>query len=258
MWRFYITLAIFVLVAVAFLVFPVTAVPVILLLALDLLVMLATIAFGAFKISSQFFVKAFCRGDPASNQVAISFDDGPNPIRSPEILEILDRYQCKASFFLIGKNIERNEGLVRQMKTAGHTIGCHSFSHSRWFPFFPAGRISREIGDTNRLIEQQTGEKVRYFRPPFGVTNPNVRKGLRNSGLRVIGWSIRSFDTQTQSADKVINRITGRLEGGDVILLHETSECVMHVLEQLLPRIREMGLNCVSLDQMMEMQASGS
>jgi peptidoglycan/xylan/chitin deacetylase (PgdA/CDA1 family) len=258
MWRFYITLAICILAAIALLVFPVPVIPVILLLALDLLALLATVAFGAFNIRSQFFINAFCTGDPASNQVAISFDDGPDPIRSSEILQILDWFRCKATFFLIGENIEKNDGVVREMKAAGHTIGCHSFSHSRWFPFFTAGRISREIRDTNRLIEKHTGEKVRYFRPPFGVTNPNVRKGLQNSGLRVIGWSIRSFDTRAGSTDKVISRITKRLRGGDIILLHETSEYVVHVLEKLLPMIREMGLTCVSLDQMMEQDSSRS
>ncbi len=250
MWRFYFTLMLFLLLTALLLVIPASATLRILLAGLLLLFLVVTVAIGAFTIRSQFFVKAFCKGDPESNLVAITFDDGPHPVRTPEILQILDRFNSKASFFLIGKRMEGNEGVVRKVHAAGHTIGNHSYSHSNRFPFFPGSRIEGEVRDTNQLIEGITGTKVRYFRPPFGVTNPRIRRGLRNSGLQVIGWSIRSFDTRGASAEKTVRRITRGIGGGDIVLLHETSENILQILEQLIPRISEMGFSCVSLDQM--------
>lgn len=250
MWRFYLTLLIFVLLTVLLLVIPASAALRFLLLALVLLALVVTVAFGAFSIRSRFFVSAFCKGDPGSNQVAISFDDGPDPIRTPQILQILEGFRCKASFFLIGKRVEGNEEVVRDIHAAGHTIGNHSFSHSNRFPFYTSGRISRELRDTNQLIERITGTKVSYFRPPFGVTNPRIRNGLKNSGLTVVGWSIRSFDTRGAAAEKIVRRITRSVGGGDIVLLHDTSVNILPILEQLIPRIREMGFTCVPLDQM--------
>lgn len=208
---------------------------------------------GASRIESQFFVRALCRGDAAGNIVAITFDDGPYGKRSTEILEILSRHGCRASFFLIGRKAIDDPEIVKMMIEDGHLIGNHSFSHSNFFPLYSAARIKRELDETNRILEAAGSKPVRLFRPPFGVTNPNVARGVRTSGMKVAGWSIRSFDTRDQAADKVVKRILKRMRGGDVILLHETSKHILEILEQLIPAIQQAGLTCITLDQMFEL-----
>ncbi len=206
--------------------------------------------YGVSRIDSQFFVQALCRGDAKQGKVAITFDDGPFGKRSGEILELLKKYNCPATFFLIGNKVKAAPEIVEMMVDRGHLIGNHSLSHSNFFPLFRSSRIQRELEECNRILEAAGSGPIRFFRPPFGVTNPNVAGGLKDSALEVAGWSIRSFDTQNQAAQKVVERIMRRLGGGDVILLHETSAHILEILEQLLPAITKAGLSCVTLDQM--------
>ena len=252
MGRFYITTGIYVLIAATLFLIPISVTTRLALLFTGLLSLLAVLFYGASRISSQFFVPSTCKGDRASNQVAVTFDDGPHPARTLEIMETLERFNCKASFFFTGAKVAGNENVVKALAAGGHSIGNHSFSHSGLFPLFRGKAISGEIRETNRILEGITGNPVKYFRPPFGVTNPNIHRGLHGSGLQVIGWSIRSFDTRNEEAEKVIRRITRKLRGGDIILLHETSDHILQVLEQLLPVIDRRGLKCVSLDRLLE------
>ncbi|MEN8157063.1 MAG: polysaccharide deacetylase family protein [Bacteroidota bacterium] len=221
-----------------------------------LLILLLILARGASRINSQIFVRTLCRSDQTGSQesldqVALTFDDGPHPDRSRMIMELLERYRCKATFFLTGAKVEGNEKLVREMVDLGHLIGNHSYSHSNLFPLFRSSRIAEEIGRTNRLLEEVTNRPVRYFRPPFGVTNPNISRGLKGLGVEVIGWSIRSMDTRNEPPEKVVGRIMRQIRGGDIILLHETSDHILEILEQLLPAIRQRGLDSVPVDQLL-------
>ncbi|MFH0756132.1 MAG: polysaccharide deacetylase family protein [Bacteroidota bacterium] len=214
-----------------------------------LLVLLAILAYGAYRIDSQMFVRTICAGNRSGKLVAISFDDGPHHTRSAGIMEILDRFNCKATFFLTGSKLKGNEDVVKAMVAKGHTVGNHSFSHSNLFPLLGSDQISLEIRETNRLLEDITGESVRYFRPPFGVTNPRIYRGLRGLDMQVTGWSIRSLDTRNEEAEVVVGRIMKKVRGGDIILLHETSEYILNILEQLLPLLSQRELACVNLDQ---------
>ncbi len=211
--------------------------------------------YGASQVKSQFFMRTLCRGDKAVRKIAITFDDGPCGERSLEILELLQKHDCRASFFLIGNSVRKHPEIVRTMVNRGHLVGNHSLSHSNLFPFFRSSRIRREVEECNRILEEAGSGPIRFFRPPFGVTNPNIARGLKNSGMEVAGWSIRSFDTQNQAASKVVKRISKRMGGGEVILLHESSEHILEILEQLLPAIDRAGLSCVTLDQMFDSTA---
>jgi peptidoglycan/xylan/chitin deacetylase (PgdA/CDA1 family) len=252
MWRFYIITGIFAGFAAVILLLPLPGLTHFYLLCIDLITFILVIAFGSSRISTGMFIRAICKGDPGRYQVAITFDDGPDPVRSPEILEILQRHNCQASFFLTGEKVKGNESILRDMVEAGHTIGNHSFSHSTLFPFFSARNIAGEILSTNQVIERLTGRKVLYFRPPFGVTNPNISRGLRGLEMKVVGWSIRSYDTRNESEEVVLRRISGRLKGGAIILLHETSEKILEILEQLLELLEYRGLEAVSLDVLLK------
>jgi peptidoglycan/xylan/chitin deacetylase (PgdA/CDA1 family) len=185
------------------------------------------------------------------NRVALTFDDGPHPVQSRVIMELLEQHGCPSSFFLTGSKIAAHENIIREMAARGHTLGNHSFSHSSRFPLMAPKRIAAEIKETNRLLEQAGGHPVRFFRPPFGVTNPRIHRGLQGQELVVVGWSIRSYDTCKGSPEKVVARIMERVRGGDIILLHETSDHIAEILELLLPQLRNKGLECVSLETLL-------
>lgn len=213
------------------------------------------LVYGASQIDSQFFMPAFCRGDKSGRKIAITFDDGPCGEHSEKILELLQKFDCRASFFLIGNSAKMHPEIVKTMVNRGHLIGNHSLSHSNFFPLFRSARIRREVEECNFILEEAGSGSVRFFRPPFGVTNPNIARGLKASGLDVAGWSIRSFDTQNRAAHKVMKRIAKKMGGGEVILLHESSEHILEVLELLLPAIAEAGLSCVTLDELFDSKA---
>jgi peptidoglycan/xylan/chitin deacetylase (PgdA/CDA1 family) len=253
MWRYRIILGIFFFSVAAVIISPLSLSLKALLLGVVSLFLLALLAYGAASIGSQFFVRSICRGNRADG-VALTFDDGPHPEMTPAIMEILERYSCKGTFFLTGSKIAGNEMIVESLFRAGHTIGNHSFSHSNLFPLFKRHRIEEEIRDTNCLIERVTGTPVLYFRPPFGVTNPTIARALGGMKMKVTGWSIRSFDTLNVAPLKVVKRIMRKVGGGDIILLHDTSRNILEVMEALIPEIRKRGLHCVTLQQLLEDQ----
>jgi len=217
-----------------------------------LVALLTILAIGAAWIRSQLYVRTICKGKPDRNMIAITFDDGPDPRNTPAILKILQKYDAKASFFIIGKKAEGNESLVLDIYNAGHTVGNHSYAHSNLFPVHSVNRISEEIEKTTHILEGITSNKVKYFRPPFGVTNPRIHRGLRGSGLKVIGWNRRSLDTSIRNPDSVVQRISKRLKAGDIILLHDSSDHIADILEQILNISKQKGLKCVSLDTLLE------
>jgi peptidoglycan/xylan/chitin deacetylase (PgdA/CDA1 family) len=214
--------------------------------------LLAVLAYGASNIRSQVFVRTTNSGDRSGKQVAITFDDGPHPDKSAKILEVLEHFDSQATFFLIGSRLEGNENVVKLMSQSGHSIGNHSFSHSNLFPIYSSRKINFEIKETNRLLESITGKRITFFRPPFGVTNPRISRGLKGQSLKVIGWSIRSFDTRNEPAEKVVNRIMKKIRGGDIILLHETSDHILEILEMLLSKLKKMDMTFVGMDQLMK------
>ncbi len=116
----------------------------------------------------------------------------------------------------------------------GHTIGNHSYSHSKKFGFFSSEKVAVELNRTNAILKKITGKEVKLFRPPFGVTNPNIKRALQKTNHCSIGWSKRSYDTTNISEEKILKRITANLKKGDIILLHDSSAKTFAVLEQLL------------------------
>ncbi len=211
---------------------------------------------GSFHIRWNYFLNALhLNPNFNKNAVAITFDDGPHPVITPQILELLQKYNAKATFFCIGKQIEAYPELFKQIVDAGHTIGNHSYSHSNNFGFFSTKKVMAELKKTDDLIYALTKKKIKCFRPPFGVTNPNIAKAIKQSKHHVIGWSIRSLDTKIKDPKKIIERITRQLKSGDVILLHDTNERAIIVLEQLLLFLQEKQFAAVTVEQLLGLEA---
>jgi len=211
---------------------------------------LAFVAFtlwASADICSGIYVKAHCSNSRQTGAVALTFDDGPCA-QSEEVLDLLKDYGAKATFFVVGSRMEGQHKLLLRLLAEGHQLGNHTWAHRSWFPLLRPAQMRKEIMQTQTEIERVSGRTCRFFRPPFGVTNPLLAKALKGSGMDVAGWSVRSFDTRGEAPEVVFKRITRRLKGGDVVLLHDTSVPVVPVLKLLLPWLAQHNLQSLTLD----------
>lgn len=175
-----------------------------------------------------------------TKQIALTFDDGPGEY-TERILDILKKEKVQASFFLIGNNIAGKEGLVKRMKAEGHIIGNHSYDHGRKFDWQSTQSMIQEIEQTNQEIEGITGERPRYFRPPYGVTNPNLAKAISATEMKSVAWNVRSFDTMAKSGEKLLKRILKLAKPNAIILLHDRCEITAKILPQLIFDLKAKG-----------------
>ncbi len=157
----------------------------------------------------------------ASNKIALTFDDGPNPQITPWVLDILDSYNTKATFFCIGQSISKHAALARQIIARGHAIENHSQHHLHAFSTFGLKRLKVEIEEAQKTITDTVGITPTLFRAPAGLRSPLLEPVLAQMGLRLVSWTHRGFDTVEKSPDKVFTRLTKSLQAGDILLLHD-------------------------------------
>ncbi|MBI9063707.1 MAG: polysaccharide deacetylase family protein [Marinilabiliaceae bacterium] len=205
-------------------------------------------------IGSGFYAKAICHFQTDAREVAITFDDGPDE-KTEQILELLKEAGFKASFFCIGQKMEKHPRLTERIVDDGHLLGNHTWSHDSMFPLFLPARINQELVRTNNIIEQHIGQANVFFRPPYGVTNPFVSRGIRGIFQKVIGWNVRSLDTTNRSKEQVLHRITKNLQPGQIILLHDTSQFVVQILQELIIHLKQEGYTSVALHHMKDLNS---
>ncbi|HEY1195144.1 polysaccharide deacetylase family protein [Flavobacterium sp.] len=212
-------------------------------------------AFGSSRISSNYHVKAFCNNPlEKEKKIALTFDDGPS-IYTLEVLELLKKFNAKAIFFCIGKNIETHPEIIEKVIEEGHLVGNHSYSHSKFFDFYNAKQITEELQKTDQLLEKFTSKKINFFRPPYGVTTPSIRRALKITGHKVIGWNIRSLDGGTTDVELILNRIKKRVSPGGIVLLHDTGKHSVLVLEQFLQFLQQNNYQVVPIEELLNLKA---
>lgn len=188
-------------------------------------------------------------------EVAITIDDGPDPEVTPQVLDILDRHQARASFFCIGKAAAQYPELCREIVRRGHAVENHSLSHRWHFSLFGPQRIDHEVHEAQIVLGDICGQTPRFFRPTAGLRNPQLEPVLAHRGLRLCTWSKRGFDTRVGDADAVLKSLMRDLKGGDILLLHDGSAArcadgspvILKVLPRLLDNIRQANLHSVTL-----------
>jgi polysaccharide deacetylase len=201
------------------------------------LLFVGLLSWGVFDIRLGYFVPTLCRlKNKQKRQVVLTFDDGPTEL-TPLFLDLLNRYEVKAIFFCIGRQIAQYPQIVQRIKEEGHLIGNHTYSHIPQNCFASMAVMTQEIQRTDALLAQ-LGIVTPYFRPPYGVTNPHIASAARRTGKRVIGWDIRSLDTVIKDETRLWSRVVSKLTQGNIILMHDTSERTLHVLEQLLEYLK--------------------
>ncbi len=141
------------------------------------------------------------------HEIALTIDDGPDPLVTRPVLEILDRYQVKATFFHIGEHAMQHPELCREIIERGHAIENHSQRHKLYFSRMGSNGIMREITDGQETLSHITGIRPKFFRAPAGLRNPFLEPVLSRLGLRLASWSVRAFDTKNNNAEKVKNKL---------------------------------------------------
>jgi peptidoglycan/xylan/chitin deacetylase (PgdA/CDA1 family) len=187
------------------------------------------------------------------NNIAISFDDGPASEYSPQILDILNENQVHAAFFCIGKNISGKEELFRRYHGEGHLIGNHSYSHGTWFDLLSSRKMLMDLKQMDEAMQGLIGLRPRFFRPPYGVTNPSLRKAVVDGDYMAIGWTIRSLDTVIRNKQKLLNCVLNSLRPGSIILFHDTSPTTASILPEFIREARALGFKIIRLDKLLNL-----
>ncbi len=209
---------------------------------------------GCYYVGSNFFIKIICKAETDKKEIAISFDDGPAENYTKRILEILKAAQVKATFFCIGNRIAGNEILLKQVQEDGHIIGNHSYSHHFWFDMYSAKKMQKDLEQMDEQMQQVIGLKPKLFRPPYGVTNPNLAKAIKNGGYTPVGWSVRSMDTVIKDGKKLSDKINDGIKPGAVFLFHDTSKTTLDILPEFIQEVKKRGYNIIPLDKLLALQ----
>lgn len=206
-------------------------------------------AWGAFDIRLGYFLPTINSFKTNKQIIALTFDDGPTEF-TPQVLDLLKQHQIKATFFCIGKQLEKYPKIAQRIVAEGHIIANHTYSHSNQMGFFRKKKILKEFNQTDQLIQELTAQKNKFFRPPFGVTNPHIARAVREKNYQVIGWTIRSLDTIIEDENKILDRIISRLEKGKIILLHDISQKTVNVLARLLILLDQNQYKTITIEEL--------
>ena len=161
--------------------------------------------------ASQLFGPALI-APPRPGELALTFDDGPNPVWTPRLLEVLSRRGVRATFFLVGSRAQAEPSLVRQIAAAGHLIGNHSWSHLN-LALASSATIEDQLTRTSQTLEEITGAPVLFFRPPFGARRPATLRIARRLGLSPVLWNAMTSDWKNPSADAIARRLQSKIDG---------------------------------------------
>ena len=194
------------------------------------------------------------------DEIALTFDDGPDAEVTPRVLDLLDEAGAQATFFCVGASARDHPNIVREIAARGHAVENHAFGHSRAMGFWGVGRLVRDIGDAQKALADITGQAPKFFRAPFGIRTPLTEPALARLGLRCVAWNVRSLDSVDRRAERVAARIVRRLAPGAIVLMHDGMEgrrrrridnteapSVLGALPPVLAILRERSLRSVTL-----------
>ena len=179
--------------------------------------------------------------------VALTFDDGPNKECTKDLLDGLAARGAKATFFLMGENIPGNEDLVRRMKEEGHLIGNHSYRHIQ---LTKAGSkaVCDAVDQTSRMIEEITGERPQYLRPPYGDWNEDLECKV---DMTTVLWSVDSLDWKLQNRQKIVKRVLKDVKDGDIILMHDIFPTSVEAALEIIDTLSGQGYTFVTVDEVL-------
>lgn len=189
--------------------------------------------------------------DPETRKIALTFDDGPHPSYTYRILDILDRYGVKATFFMIGTNVEYYPEVAKEVLRRGHEVGNHTYSHTR-LTNMDGPTLTDELKKCEAVMEKTLGHHPSLFRPPEGVVSSTVRSCADCRGYTVVLWSVDTRDWETKEIGAIVNHVMREVKPGAIILMHDYTahSKTPEALEIVLPRLLDQGYEPVTVSRL--------
>lgn len=178
-------------------------------------------------------------------RIALTFDDGPHPVYTEQMLAVLEENQVPATFFLLGQNIEGQEDVVKEIAEKGHLIGNHTYHHVQ-ITGMSTEQAYEEIDKTSELIEELTGKGTEYVRPPFGTWNVGLESTLN---LIPVMWTIDTKDWTTENVDAIVNHVVKNAKENDIILMHDSYQSTVEATERIIKLLKSEGFEFVTVDE---------
>jgi peptidoglycan/xylan/chitin deacetylase (PgdA/CDA1 family) len=208
--------------------------------------------------TGQWFGRTFTGLDRRSKQLALTYDDGPNDPHTLHLLEVLARHNVRATFFLIGRFVRQRPDIARELVKAGNVVGNHTFTHPL-LTLKSTHELRAQLTDCERALTDAVGEHSNLFRPPFGGRRPAVLRIARQLGLEPIMWNVTGYDWNAPSVEYIERKVTSRVRGGNVILLHDGGHrafgtdrsYTVTATDRLISRYKSEGYEFVTIPEMM-------
>jgi peptidoglycan/xylan/chitin deacetylase (PgdA/CDA1 family) len=205
---------------------------------------------------SGFFFPVISAGPPERPAVALTFDDGPDPVTTPALLDLLDRHRVKATFFVVGNRVDRYPALAGELLLRGHAIGCHSHRHDVFMGLKSSSTVKRDMNRAMGALAR-IGVRPLAFRPPVGILTPRIGAALQYADMYAVTFSRRGWDAGNRRTEGLSDRILDRLRAGDVILLHDAApgrsfsvKRWLAEVERIITGINRRNLSIVSLESL--------
>jgi peptidoglycan/xylan/chitin deacetylase (PgdA/CDA1 family) len=223
-----------------------------------------TIGAGVCVSSSGVFARPVLGVRTARRELALTFDDGPDPRWTPPLLDMLEARGHRATFFVVGERASRHVALLAEMSRRGHEIANHTWAHSLTTLFIPPRRLARELELANELIERSTGVRPRWFRPPIGLLSPRVALAVREAKLRLVTWTASARDgIGARSVEAAFARLDQAIAPGAILVMHDAAlqgdrePIACKLLQRVLDRMESEGLSSVTLSALCPVQPAG-
>ncbi|KAF0134944.1 MAG: xylanase/chitin deacetylase [Candidatus Saganbacteria bacterium] len=198
------------------------------------------------------FGQTYCRGI-YRNKIALTFDDGPNPLFTEFVLDILRENNIKATFFLVGKKVKENPELLLEIANEGHEIGNHTYYHSRT-SWINNNKLLDEIDLTSEIILREADKQIKLFRPPHGVINSEKRAVVEKAGYHIVMWSVNADDFShafygMRNSQSISRRVLSRITGGDIVLMHDSSAQTIVALPIIIKELKRRGFSFATVSE---------
>ncbi|WP_270646525.1 polysaccharide deacetylase family protein [Paeniclostridium hominis] len=198
------------------------------------------------------------KGNETKKTIALTFDDGPDQDFSPQILDILKKYNVKATFFMVGQKVGWNPKIAKRASDEGHDIGNHTFSHINICKSTNE-QIINEINKTQKIIKDVTGKEATLFRPPYRAINENLFNIIKSKDMKVVLWSdLDTKDWSNPGVYNIIKTIEENAKNGTIILLHDYNQIrnnksqTIQALEKVIPKMQSLGYEFVTISDMIK------
>jgi len=221
--------------------------------------LIAGMSAGIFHPRVMLFGPGIWTGPSHRRAVALTFDDGPHPLYTARIAEVLNARGARATFFCVGRELERHPSVARALNGEGHQLGNHTFRHGTGLDLFSASRLEEDLRRCEQVLIRITGERARFYRPAVGIRNPAVHRAARRLGLTVVTWTLAARDGVFPLSAVRAQALGERARPGSILALHDGAphersslrEQTIQNLPLLLERLRRRGFECVTLGELL-------